>query len=137
MKHAILGQTTVAADARLVVVFRLGALWGSRDIVALVDQRRAIVRYLIFVGGAGADRHQNDRVVIPELEIHATLKAGAFADAHLHIWDDFVRHGDQLPDLSVVETLVNRSPIRHCRARVRRTILTSERLRSPRSMPPM
>jgi len=62
-------------------------LFGGRraTVVPLVHERRSVVLKAIRIGCIGTNRHENDRMVAAEAEIHASLEANAFAPAHVQV----------------------------------------------------
>jgi len=60
--------------------------------MSLVNDGRPIVLKPISIGRAWTYGHEYDRMVSGKSEVHAALKAHAFAPAHLDIWDDLIFH---------------------------------------------
>ena len=60
--------------------------------MSFVNDGRAIVLESIRVGCTRAYRHENDRMIFCETEVHTALKAHAFSPAHLYVWDDLIFH---------------------------------------------
>ena len=93
MKLSILSSSPRGEVLGLIDDLWIGARCAFRKIVALIDERGATVFQSITIGSIRPDGHQNDRVISPQPEVHALLKASTFSPAHLDIGDDVIAHG--------------------------------------------